>query len=120
MASVVSTRIPPAQTSPGGPCLSVQVLRSRFCPADDQDGPRQTIMPTKAVSLSVGEVPTNGKPLLQRGSDGAWTVTEDTSLHTAWRAFAAAPFDLYSSALIRLQASPFMVVTFGTIAAMLW
>ena len=83
--------------------LCPQVLRSRFCPADGQDGLRQAILPVDAVALSVSEIHTNGKPLLQQVEESTYSVTKETSLHKAWRAFAAAPFDLYIGPLVRMQ-----------------
>ena len=83
--------------------LCPQVLRSRFCPSDGQDDLRQTILSADAVAMSVSEVHTNGKPLLQQVEESTYSVTKETSLHKAWRAFAAAPFDLYSGPLMRMQ-----------------
>ena len=88
------------------------MLRSRFCPAAGRDGPRQTFLPAAAVGLSVTEVQTNGKPLLQQEAEGVYSVTEGTGLDAAWQAFAASPFDLYSGPLIRMQVCFSASVTF--------
>jgi hypothetical protein len=55
------------------------------------------------VRISIATVETNGSAVLQQQRRGGFAITATSALAAAWRQAAAAPFDLYSDTLIRIQ-----------------
>lgn len=79
----------------------MQVLRTRFTATPD--GPQQVILSASAVEIHSAAAQTNGSSLLQRQADGLHAISTDSSLAAEWRQVSAAPFDLYSDTLTRIQ-----------------
>ena len=84
-----------------GLCCALQVLRTQF--VDTGNGPQQTIKPASAVQISNAMVEANGSAVLLLQPSGGCAIKACSTLAAAWRRAAAAPFDLYTDTLIRIQ-----------------
>lgn len=80
---------------------ALQVLRTQFI--DSRNGPQQTIKPASAVQITNSVVGTDGSAVLLHQPNGGCAIKASSTLAAAWRRAAAAPFDLYSDTLIRIQ-----------------